>query len=122
MDIIQLISAAGIGSIIGSVITTIIHSWLSNRSKLEDRKYSEKKSAYIGFLQSILQSEVMPTKENSLHVGYWINICEIAGSDEVKFLLEEFGRTNPVNEQIHSERPEIMKKIKRAMKEDLGLL
>lgn len=52
MDYIQLISAAGIGGIVGSLLTTVVQAWLSNKQHLADRNFQEKKEAYIGLLEA----------------------------------------------------------------------
>src|SRR5690348_12895249 len=116
MDIIQIISAAGMGGIVGSLLTTLVQGWLNYKSQIATRNFEEKKEAYIGFLNAIYKSEIEQTDEASLHAGHWINICEIIGSKNIQELLKRYKETNPINGSIHPERPEVMRKLKLTMK------
>jgi hypothetical protein len=61
MDYIQILSAAGIGGIIGSLLTTVVQAWLSNKQHVADRIFQEKKEArYIAHekLKEVLQKDL----------------------------------------------------------------
>jgi K+ transporter len=116
MDWIKLISAGGIGAI----VATIIKSWLEGRAAMKEKTFQEKKNAYVGFLKSIHDSEVKRTEEAALYAGHWIDICDLVGSRNVQNALQAYMRTNPVNGVAHPERAQVMKKLKDAMRQDLG--
>lgn len=116
MDWLQLISAAGLGAI----ISTVIQSWLAARTATKQRHFQEKKDAYVGMLSAIHKSEIEQTKEASLYAGYWINICEIVGSKSVRDCLKRHLKSNPVNGKVHPDRPQVMSDLIEAMRKDLG--
>lgn len=121
MDTIQLLSAAGIGGIIGSLLTTVVQSWLSHRSYLTNRNFQEKKEAYTNLLDAIYKSETEPNETTALYCGLCVNKCELVASKEVVELLYKYGETNPINGTVHPDRPSVMRKLKDAMRKDLGV-
>jgi hypothetical protein len=121
MDYIQLISAAGIGGIVGSLLTTIVQAWLSNKQHLDDRNFQEKKEAYVGYLDAAHNSEVQRTLEAAQKWGYWQNRCELVGSLAVIKLVHAIRETNPVNGVVHPKRPQVLQELKEAMRKDLGV-
>lgn len=121
MDYIQLISAAAIGGIVGSLLTTVVQAWLSNKQHLADRNFQEKKEAYIGYLDALYKSEIQKTYEASLNVGYWQNRCELVGSPIVIKFVHAMEETNPTNGQAHPKRPQVLYELKEAMRKDLGV-
>ena len=70
MDIIQIISAAGLGGVVGSLLTTIVQAYLARRSHLDDRSFQEKRDAFAGFLDAVHKSEIQRTEESALYVGH----------------------------------------------------
>ncbi|HEX4860379.1 MAG TPA: hypothetical protein VFV07_04025, partial [Rhizomicrobium sp.] len=66
MSIVQILSAAGIGGIVGSLLTTFFQAWFTHRSYLASRDFQEKKEAYVGFLEALLISEVEGTTGASM--------------------------------------------------------
>ena len=121
VDIVQLISAAGIGGIVGSLLTTLVQAWISSHAALADRRFQEKKEAYIGFLEALATSEIEPTPGNSLRAGHWINRCELVAPPRVRALAARINATNPDGDRIHPERPQVMAELKAAIREDLGI-
>lgn len=121
MEIVQLLSAAGIGGIIGSLLTTIVQSWLAHKSYLTNRNFQEKKEAYVGFIEAGHLSDIHNTPEYSIRWAYWQARCELVGSHEVVSLVGEIEETNPKNGQPHPNRPQVWIKLKKAMRKDLGI-
>jgi hypothetical protein len=120
MDLIQVISAAGIGGIVGSVLTTIAQAHFARRSHLNDRYFQEKREAFIGYLDAIHKSDVQRSDEAALYVGHWKNRCELVASMEVIEGLERIMKTNPINEHVHPDRPQALYELKQAMRKDLS--
>lgn len=116
MGILEFIAAAGLGAVIG----TVIQSFWTERLATKQRNFQEKKEAYSGFLNACHRSEIEQTEEAAKYVGHWVNICEIVGSAEVRNCLAEHMKTNPINGEVHPGRPDAMKKLKQAMRKDLG--
>lgn len=121
MDIVQLLSAAGIGGIIGSLLTTIVQAWFSHKSYLENRNFQEKKEAYTNFLDAIHKSEIEPNETTALYCGLCSTKCELVASKEVVKLLYRFRETNPINGAVHPDRPSVMQELKDIMRKDLGV-
>ncbi|MDD3183039.1 MAG: hypothetical protein PHD48_09590, partial [Alphaproteobacteria bacterium] len=112
MNIISLVSAAGIGAI----LATIIHAWLTERKEIRQRIFQEKKEAYLGFLNAMYVAEITPSEENQRKGGYWVNVCRIVASKEVNDLLEKHLATNPIDGHIHPDRPAVLKELYAAMR------
>lgn len=61
--IVPLLSAAGVGGILGGIVTSLLQSWLSRRAVFAEREFREKKEAYVNFLQALHRSEIEGTAE-----------------------------------------------------------
>jgi hypothetical protein len=122
MDYIQFISAAGIGGIIGGLLTAFVQSWLSNKQRLNDRSFQEKKEAYVGFLEAMHRSEIERSEESALHVGHWQARIELVGSESVIRGCIRITETNPNDTGVHPDRPQAIKELRDAMRKDLGLV
>lgn len=121
MDYVQLISAAGIGGIIGSLLTTVVQAWLANQQLLSSRSFQEKKEAYVGYLDACTRNEIEGTESSFILTGYWKNRIELVGSPEVIGHCVKIIETNPIKGEMHPERPAVMHNLKNAMRKDLGL-
>lgn len=112
-----LVGALGLGSL----ITVIAQALLNQKSEHSKRRFQEKKEAYVGLLDAMYKSEIKPSEQASLYVGYWINICSLVGSQEVRELLIQHMETNPINGKVHPDRPKVMEELKKAMRRDLDV-
>ena len=121
MDYIQIFSAAGIGSIMGSLLTVCVQAWLSNQQLLSNRKFNEKKEAYVGFLQAAHINEIENTRQSATHWAYWQARCQVVGSKEVAISVQRIEETNPIGGGIHPDRPQALVELKEAMRKDLGI-
>jgi hypothetical protein len=121
MGYVQLLSAAGIGGIIGSLLTTLLQAWFAHRSNLAIRNFQEKKEAYIGFLEALHHSEVERTREASLRAGHWQNRCELVAPKQVRALMDKIFDTNPVSGKPDPKRPYVIEELRKAMRADLGV-
>jgi hypothetical protein len=117
MNIIQFLSAFGLGA----VVTAFIQAWLSRQADVSKRNFQEKKECYVGFLDALHQSEVERTEKSALNVGHWQNRIELVGSQKVIGACARIKETNPVSENVHPERPQAMRDLKEAMRADLGV-
>jgi len=121
MGLLQILSAAGIGGIIGSLLTTFAQAWFARKSYLENRNFQEKKEAYVGFLEALHRSEVEGTIEASLRAGHWQNRCELVAPQSVRPLIQRIIETNPIAGKSHPDRPVVIGQLKAAMRTDLGV-
>jgi hypothetical protein len=122
LSFLQLISAAGIGGIIGSLLTTLLQAWFAHRIGLVARNFQEKKAAYIGFLEALHQSDVERTRETSMAAGHWRNRCELVASKDVLASIQRIFETNPdLHGEMNPERPQAIEKLRQAMRKDLGV-
>jgi hypothetical protein len=120
--IITFLSAAGLGGIIGGAVTSLLQAWLSKRATLGERRFREKKEAYIGYLNAIHRSEVEGTSEAAKNVGHWQILCDLVASAPVRSHIARTFATNPLNDgNPHPERPKAMADLKTAMRADLGI-
>ena len=121
MNLLQLLSAAGIGGVIGSLVTTLLQAYFTHKSALANRNFNEKKEAYVGFLEALHRSEVERTAEASARAGHWQNRCELVAPMKVRKHIYRIFETNPDKGVSHPERPEVITELKRAMRADLGV-
>lgn len=117
MNIIQFLSAFGLGAI----VTACVQAWLSRAAEISKRNFQEKKECYVGFLDALHQSEVERTPESALNVGHWQNRIELVGSTAVIGACTRIKETNPISGEVHPERPQAMRDLKEAMRSDLGV-
>jgi Na+/glutamate symporter len=121
-NIAAFISAAGLGGIVGGVVTSVLQSWLSRRAALNERTFREKKEAYVGFLQALSESEIAQTESAAKQVGHWQNICDLVGSAAVRILIAKLFETNPSSDgRPHPDRHRNLIQLKAEMRADLGI-
>ena len=120
--IVPLLSAAGVGGIVGGIVTSLLQSWLSRRAVLDEREFREKKEAYVNFLQALHRSEIEGTAEAAKYVGHWQNVCDLVASPSVRSQISQMTVTNPLSDgRVHPERPQALANLKAAMRADLGI-
>jgi hypothetical protein len=117
MSIIQFLSAFGLGAL----VTAIVQAWLARRAEMSKRTFHEKKESYIGFLDAVHKSDTQNTEEAALYVGHWKARIELVGSPDVIHLCNRFQETNPINNTVHPDRPQVFQDLKNAMRKDLGV-
>lgn len=120
--IVTFLSAAGVGGVIGGVVTSLLQAWLSKRAALAERRFQEKKEAYVGYLNAMHRSEIEGTSEAAKYVGHWQNVCDLVASAHVRSHMARAFATNPLTDgSSHPERPKAMTDLKTAMRADLGI-
>lgn len=88
-QIVPLIAAFGLGSI----VTAIVQSGLTNRTKRFDRIFSEKQIAYVGLLEAYHRAAVEQTDEASKNFAYWQVRCDLVGSEAVCAAIRRIAET-----------------------------
>lgn len=73
---LPFLPAAGLGRAVGAVVTTLLSSWLMRRNALDERRFREKKDAYVNLLKAINNSQIERISEAAELVGHWIT-CAI---------------------------------------------
>lgn len=117
MDVIQFITAAGIGGI----IVALLQGWIASRTAMSNRSFQERKEAYIGFLEAMHQAEIKRTREASMIAGYWQNRCALVAPEKVRLCIREVEATNPIDGMPHPQRDGAMERLREAMRRDLGI-
>ena len=129
MDYIQLISAAGIGGIIGGLLTTILQAYFSNKQHLADRNFQEKKDAFIGLINSYTElsdsclTVSYGTPEARKNFEYWKIRSELVAPKEIRKIIQNIKSYNhgvPPEHYTH-ERDAIFKIVQDLIRKDLGI-
>lgn len=121
MEIFQFLSVAGLGGVIGSLVTTLLQAWILKNSAMTARNFQEKKEAYVCFLEALHRSQIEKTPEAAERAGHWQNRCELVAPQKVRALIARIFETNPVRGVPHPDRPKVISDLKSAMRSDLGV-
>lgn len=113
MDVIQLITAAGLGGIIVSFLT----SWLADRSAVKIRNFQEKKEAYVGLLEAFHKAAVYRTEETAKNFAYWQIRCAVIAPKMIRDAVQKIVDTNDDS----SERHIALEKLMEVIRKDLGV-
>lgn len=113
MNILSLLTAFGLGS----VVTALIQSWLSQRSKLDERRFREKQAAYIGLLEAYHRAAVEGTDEAAKNFALWQMRCELVAPEAVRRAIERIVETN----EDRAGRFKADDELKVAFRTDLGI-
>ncbi len=113
MDVIQLISAAGIGGVIGSLLTTVVSAWLSNKQYISNRNFQEKKEAFIGLLEAYRAACLNSDEETKNQFAYWSVRCALVTPIEIREMIEDMKISN------FERQNDVFNKLQEAMRKDL---
>jgi len=103
-------------------VTSLLQAWLSKKAAFGERRFREKKEAYVGYLNAMHRSEIEGTSEAAKYVGHWQNVCDLVASAPVRSHIAQMLATNPLNDgSPHPERPKAMADLKAAMRADLDI-
>jgi len=114
MDLISLVTAFGLGSI----LTILVQAWFARRNKLEDRSFEERKMAYIGLLEAYHRAAVEGTDDAAKNFAYWQLRCELVAP---RFVRECVARIVETNENP-AERAKAHEALKADLRRDLGIV
>lgn len=82
--------------------------------KQKERRYEEKKAAYVGLFTSLHNAAVSPSDKNSKAYALWQTKCHIFGSDEVPRISQEIVDTNNGPSEAHNKAfQELLDAIRR---------
>lgn len=112
-QLVPLLTAFGLGSI----VTALIQSWLSQRSKRDERAFREKQEAYVGLLEAYHRAAVEGTDEASKLFAYWQMRCELVAPTVVRDAIRRIVETN----EDRAGRQKADADMKAAMRADLGV-
>lgn len=113
MDILPLLTAFGLGSI----VTTLVQAWLSQRSKHDQRNFRERQSAYIGLLEAYHRAAVEGTDEPGKNFAYWQMRCELVAPEPVRKAIDRIVETN----EDRKGRVTAHEDLKAALRADLSV-
>lgn len=112
MHWIHFVTAFGVGSL----ITMTFQAYLNNRTRIIQRKYNERKEAYIGFWEALeRQTRENFRPESFSDVGHWLLRSQFVASENVYILLDTWVTTEPGS----NERIKATESLKAAMRDDL---
>ena len=112
-QIIPLLAAFGLGSI----VTALVQSGLTNRTRRFDRIFSEKQIAYVGLLEASHRAAVDGTEEAAKNVTYWQARCDLVGSNAVRDAIRRRAEANGDSEGGRKAD----KELRLAMRSDLKI-
>jgi hypothetical protein len=129
MDYIELISAAGIGGIIGSLLTTFLQLWLSNKQQITNRNFQEKKEAYVGLVSSYTELSdsclkvSYGTPEARKNFEYWKIRSELVAPKEIRKNIQNIKSYNHGEspENYNCKRDAIFKSVQELIRKDLDI-
>ncbi|QHS33958.1 hypothetical protein GW535_05400 [Piscirickettsia salmonis] len=101
---------------IGSLLNTLITHFTNQKSKKEERRYEEKKTAYVGLLTSIHDAAIRGSDKNSKAYALWQAKCQIFGSDKVVRFSQEMQETNNGPKEL---RDKAFQGLLNAIRQDL---
>lgn len=110
--ILPLIGGLGIGAVIKSVID----HFNSRRAVAQDRRYKEKREAYLGLLGAMHKAAVQPSDEHSKEFALWQTHCQLFGSPDVSRFAQAIVDTN---DRPQTEREVAFSGLLEAMRKDL---
>ena len=113
VDLLPLLTAFGLGSI----VTAVVQSWLSQRSNRDNRRFREKQAAYIGLLEAYHRAAVEGTDQAGKLFAYWQMRCELVAPKSVRDAICWIVETNDDRvgrEKAHDD-------MKATMRADLGI-
>ena len=113
MEWVPLITAFGIGSIVSTVVQTV----LAQRGQKKQRSFDERKAAYIGFWEAIRRQDRKFDEGSKIDLGHWIVRCELVAPASVRQALEKWNELEPGS----VDRPDATEKLKHSMRVDLGV-
>lgn len=115
MEINTVLAALG-GLGVGSLLNNLVTHFTNQKSKQKERKYDEKKAAYIGLLTSLHDAAVSPSDINSKKYALWQTKCQIFGSEKAIRFSQEIVDTNDGSKE---ERNKAFQSLLTAIREDL---
>lgn len=102
---------------LGSVVTALVQSGLTNRTKRLDRQFAEKQIAYVGLLEAYHQAAAEGTDEGSKAFAYWEMRCELVAPEAVRNAIRRVAETNDdPGARLQADRD-----LKAAMRADLAI-
>lgn len=104
---------AGLG--IGSILKTIIDSYILRRNFIKDRYYNEKKQSYLNLIESLYLINVDHSTKNLKKFGLYSIHCQLFGHKQVYDLTKKLMETSLEPEL----RNKIINKMIEEMKKDL---
>ena len=113
MGWLPLITAFGFGSIVSTVVQTI----LVQRGQKRHRSFDERKAAYIGFWEAIRRQDRKFDEGSEIDLGHWIVRCELVAPTSVRHALDQWNELEPSS----TARPDATEKLKQSMRQDLGV-
>lgn len=111
-NIISLLTAFGLGSI----VTTGFQAWLAQKSSREDRRFCEKKEAYLGLLDA-LRRAAHEKQDEAYNFAFWKMRSDIVSSNAVRNAVESVVNTR----DDHSSNRLAQKSLLEAIRADLGV-
>lgn len=113
MDVIQLLTAFGVGSI----VTTLIHAWLNHVSDKRKLTFNEKKEAYSGFWNAHLTG--YPDNEDHIReFVLWHMRCDMVAPPSVRKAIQNVIDNNKASKEDKQKATDI---LREEIRKDLGI-
>jgi len=113
--VISFLTAFGLGSI----VTAFVQSYIATKQQIDQRRFEERKSAYIGLLEAFRDAHLGSTSERIDEAGkvfgYWQMRCDLVASEPVRKSIQA------VLDADREDQPNAVEKMKSAMRSEIGL-
>lgn len=113
MNVLPLLTAFGLGS----VITVLLQAVVTQLAQKSGRSFDERKAAYIRLLEAYQRAAVEGTDAAAKEFAYWQMRCDLVAPEAVRLAISRIVETN----DDLSGRGTAHEELKRALRVDLGI-
>ena len=113
MDILSLLTAFGLGS----VISVLVQFYLARKSENNERSFRERQAAYLGLLEAYHRAAVDRNDEAAKNFAFWQMRCDLVAPKAVRRAIEKIVETNDDQDARKIAHDE----LKAALRTDLGI-
>lgn len=114
MDVIQFLTAFGVGAI----VTTLIQAWLNNASERNKLVFNEKKEAYTGLWAAHLKTSSHDEDRAIREFVYWHMRCDMIAPISVRKAIQGVIDNNKSTKEDRQRATDLLREV---IRKDLGV-
>lgn len=109
MDWMALLTAFGLGSIVSALVQALL-----KRSEVtSNRRFTEKREAFIGFLEAYASLATLQTDAAAKQFAYWEIRCQIVAHKRVSIALAELKQSAPDSQERDAAHAALIEAMRR---------